>query len=157
MDIVKRIKEKTLFYQISLILNEHLDLNKSLYKVLDTLSNSLGMMRGIITILNPLKNEISIEIAHGISKIAMLKGKYKIGEGVIGRVIQTGKSVSIPQISKEPLFLDKTDIRKTDAKGINGEIPPVQNKFDATPGNCRQCSGMGVKLPSCADEVQGFR
>ncbi len=122
MDIVKIIEEKTLFYQISLVLNEHLDLNKSLYKVLDILSNTLGMMRGIITILNPLKNEISIEIAHGISKIAMLKGKYKIGEGVIGRVIQTGKTVSIPQISKEPLFLDKTDIRKTDAKGINGEI-----------------------------------
>ncbi len=122
MGIMKLIEEKTLFYQISLVLNEHLDLNKSLYKVLDILSNTLGMIRGIITILNPLKNEISIEIAHGISKVAMLKGKYKIGEGVIGRVIQTGRSVSIPQISKEPLFLDKTDIRKIDGNGTNCEI-----------------------------------
>ena len=36
----------------------------------------------------------------------------KIGEGILGRVIQTGSGVTIPEISKEPLFLDRTATRK---------------------------------------------
>ena len=110
---MKRIEEITLFYEISKALNEHLDLKKSLYKVLNLLSDFMDMVRGTVTILNPLRNEISIEIAHGLSKSAIVKGKYKLGEGVTGRVIQNGKAIAIPKISQEPLFLDRTDTRKT--------------------------------------------
>jgi Nif-specific regulatory protein len=62
---MKRIEDVTLLYEISKKLNEHLDLKKSLYKVLDTLSISINMIRGTITLLNPLTNEITIEVAHG--------------------------------------------------------------------------------------------
>ena len=110
---MKKIEDVTLLYEISEALNEHLDLKKSLYKVLDILSSSMNMLRGTITILHPLRNEISIEVAHGLSKSAMQKGKYKLGEGITGRVIETGKAVTIPKISQEPLFLNRTDSRKT--------------------------------------------
>jgi Nif-specific regulatory protein len=110
---MKKIEDVTLLYEISEALNEHLDLKKSLYKVLDILSISMNMLRGTITILHPLRNEISIEVAHGLSKSAMQKGKYKLGEGITGRVIETGKAVTIPKISQEPLFLNRTDSRKT--------------------------------------------
>jgi len=53
------------FHEISQALSESLDLIKSLYKVLEILSNSMGMVRGTVTILNPLRNESSIEVAHG--------------------------------------------------------------------------------------------
>jgi Nif-specific regulatory protein len=109
---MKRIEEITLFYEISKTLNEHLDLKKSLYKVLDLLSDFMDMVRGTVTILDPLSNEISIEIAHGLPKSAIVKGKYKLGEGVTGRVIQHGKAITIPKISEEPLFLNRTDTRK---------------------------------------------
>ena len=110
---MKRIEDVTLLYEISEALNEHLDLKKSLYKVLDILSSSMNMLRGTITILHPLRDEIHIEVAHGLSKSAMQKGKYKLGEGITGRVIQTGRAVAIPKISEEPLFLDRTASRKT--------------------------------------------
>jgi len=110
---MKKIEEITLLYELSKALNEHLDLRKSLYKVLDILSTSLDMARGTITILNPLRNEIAIEVAHGLSRSAMARGKYKLGEGVTGRVIETGKAIAIPKISEEPLFLDRTASRKS--------------------------------------------
>lgn len=110
---MKRIEDVTLLYEISEALNEHLDLKKSLYKVLDILCSSMNMPRGTLTLLNPLRDEISIEVAHGLSKSAMQKGKYKLGEGITGRVIETGKAVTIPKISEEPLFLDRTASRKT--------------------------------------------
>ena len=109
---MKTIEEVTLLYEITKTLNEHLDLKKSLYKVLDILSSSLNMVRGTITILNPVRNEITIEVAHGLNHSAMQKVTYKLGEGITGRVIETGKAVSIPKISEEPLFLNRTGSRK---------------------------------------------
>ena len=105
------IEEITLLYGITKALNEHLDLKKSLYKVMDILSSSMNMVRGTITILNPMRNEINIEVAHGLPHNAMQRVKYKLGEGITGRVIETGKAVSIPKISEEPLFLDRTGSR----------------------------------------------
>ena len=109
---MKKIEEVSLLYEISKALNVSLDLKRSLYKVLEILSSSMDMVRGTITILNPLRNEISIEVAHGLSRAAMDRGKYKLGEGITGRVIQTGKALVVPKISEEPLFLNRTATRK---------------------------------------------
>lgn len=114
---MKRIEEVTLLYEISKALNEHLDLKKSMYKALDILANSMQMERGTISILNPLRNEISIEVAHNLSKSAMERVKYKLGEGIIGRVIETGRAVTIPKISEEPLFLNRTASRRMKSRG----------------------------------------
>ena len=113
MSTLKPIEEVTLLYEISEALNEHLELKKSLYKVLDILSSSMNMVRGTVTILDQLRNEISIMVAHGLPQSAIARGKYKLGEGVTGRVIQSGRGVAIPRISKEPLFLDRTATRKS--------------------------------------------
>ncbi len=115
---MKRIEEITLFYQISKALSEHLDLKRSLYKVLDILSSTLKMDRGTVTILNLLRNEISIEVAHSLSPSTIQRVKYKLGEGITGRVIQSGKAEIIPKISDEPQFLDRTATRKR-RKGPN--------------------------------------
>jgi Nif-specific regulatory protein len=109
---MKKTEEFSLLYEISQALSESLDLRKSLYKVLEILSNSMGMVRGTVTILNPLRNEISIEVAHGMSRVAMERGKYQVGEGVTGRVIETGKPFLVPKISQEPLFLNRTATRR---------------------------------------------
>jgi len=109
---MKKIEEVTLLYEISQALNEHLELKKSLYKVLEILSNSMEMVRGTVTILDPVRNEISIEVAHGISQNAIDNVKYKLGEGITGRVIESGDPIAIPKISEEPLFLDRTKSRK---------------------------------------------
>lgn len=109
---MEKIEEITLLYEISKTLNEHLELKKSLYKVLDILANSMGMVRGTITILHPLRNEIIIEVAHGLSQTTIESVKYQLGEGITGRVIENGEAITIPKISEEPLFLDRTHSRK---------------------------------------------
>ena len=68
---MRKIEETTLLYEISEALNAHLELKKSLYTVLDILSDSLDMARGTITLLDPVRNEIRIEVAHGITRRAM--------------------------------------------------------------------------------------
>ncbi len=112
MKTTERIENITLLYEISKALNEHLDLKRSLYRVLDILSSSMDMVRGTITLLDPLRNEIHIEVAHGITRSAIERVRYKLGEGITGQVIETGKAVAIPKISEEPRFLDRTASRR---------------------------------------------
>jgi len=112
MKPMERIENITLLYEISKALNEHLDLKRSLYKVLDILASSMEMVRGMITLLDPLRDEIHIEVAHGISRSTIERVRYKLGEGVTGQVIETGKAVAIARISEEPRFLDRTASRR---------------------------------------------
>ena len=109
---MKKIEEVRLLYEISKALNVTMELRRSLYKVLDILSSSMDMARGTITIVDPLRNEISIEVAHGLSRAAIERGKYKLGEGITGRVIQMGEALVVPKISEEPHFLNRTATRK---------------------------------------------
>ena len=53
---MERIEEIALLYEIGMALGEDLDLKKSLYRVLDILSESMDMERGTIAILNPLRD-----------------------------------------------------------------------------------------------------
>jgi len=108
---MRSIEEISLLYEISEALNEHMDMKKSLYKVLGILADSLKLIKGTITLLNPGTQEIRIEVAHGISEKAKKQVKYQLGEGVTGRVIQTGKPAIIPRISEDPSFLGRTDSR----------------------------------------------
>ena len=36
--------------------------------------------------------------------------RYRVGEGITGRVVQSGRPVVVPRVSREPLFLNRTGI-----------------------------------------------
>ncbi|MFO7841625.1 MAG: GAF domain-containing protein, partial [Fidelibacterota bacterium] len=78
---------------------------------LDLLAELAGLKRGSITLLDLETGETHIEVAHGISPREKTRGKYKLGEGVTGKVIETGRPMAIPNIEREPLFLDRTGAR----------------------------------------------
>jgi Nif-specific regulatory protein len=123
---LQKIEETTYLYEIAKVLTETIDLRKSLYSVLEILSRSLGMRRGTITILNPLRDEIQIEVAHGLSRSAMQRGRYKPGEGITGRVIQQGKSFVVPKISEEPSFLNRTASRRQNQEELSFICVPIK-------------------------------
>ncbi len=108
---MKSLEEISLLYEISEALNQHMDMKKSLFKVLGVLSESLNLVRGIIFLTNRENGEIRIEIAHGISEETTRQIKYLPGEGIVGKVVESGKAAVVPRISEEPLFLDKTHSR----------------------------------------------
>ena len=40
------------------------------------------------------------------------RARYRLGEGITGRVVESGKPIVVPQVSREPLFLDRAAVRK---------------------------------------------
>jgi len=108
----RELKELSLLYEISQKLGESLDLRQVSGPVLTGIAEHMGMRRGTLTLLNRESGEINIEAAYGLSERQKYKGRYKVGEGVTGMVVETGRPAVVPRISEEPLFLDRTGARK---------------------------------------------
>ncbi|MGA1865450.1 MAG: sigma 54-interacting transcriptional regulator [bacterium] len=105
----RKITELTVLYEISQILASAYDPKEALNSVLDILHTKMGMNRGTITLLNPKTND---EVAHGLTERERERGRYEIGEGITGMVVERGEPLIIPDVDKEPLFLDRTGARK---------------------------------------------
>jgi Nif-specific regulatory protein len=108
--------ELSLLYEITATLTTPAPLPRSLQQVLQILAHRQGLSRGTITILNPETAELQIEVAHGLTAEARRRGRYKLGEGITGRVVETGEPAVVPRVSQEPLFLNRTRSRGTREK-----------------------------------------
>jgi len=109
--IKKEVSELSLLFDISQTLDRSIDLREVVGRVLEAIAHHMGMLRSTLTLLNRKTGEIFIEAAYGLSLSQKERGRYKLGEGVTGKVFTTGKPAVIPRISKEPLFLNKTGAR----------------------------------------------
>jgi Nif-specific regulatory protein len=109
---IKPAMEEQLLSDVSKAFAESLDLETTLSSILKLLDTHLKLRRGTITLLEPETETINIKVAHGLSEKSKRLGSYKMGEGVTGMVVQTGKEIVVPDISRDPRFLHKTESRK---------------------------------------------
>jgi Nif-specific regulatory protein len=107
----RKIQELTVLYEISQLLVSAPDPKEALGPVLDILHSKMGVKRGTITLLDPATQELGIKAAHGLTDRERQRGHYQIGEGITGKVVETGEPVIIHHIGKEPLFLNRTKAR----------------------------------------------
>ncbi len=101
------VHELETLYKISQTLAAGTRQKEALAEVLDILDSELDMNRGTVTLLAPDGNEILIEAVHNFSEEQRRKIRYRMGEGVTGKVMQTGKPMIVPKVSEEPLFLNR--------------------------------------------------
>ncbi|HQK45529.1 MAG TPA: sigma 54-interacting transcriptional regulator [Syntrophorhabdaceae bacterium] len=112
METLKRKNEElAALLDVSMILNSSFELEKNLLNAMKTLSEHLDMQRGTITLFDRKTGELRIAVAHGLTREQIARGKYRIGEGIVGRVVETGSPMVIPDLGKEPLFLNRTKAR----------------------------------------------
>src|SRR3989339_255608 len=109
--VISKIKGKILI-NISNALSSSLNLEETLGSIFRVLSETLEMERGTITLVDPITNELKIAVAHGLTKEEKERGRYKIGEGVTGKVVETGAPMVVTDAKSNPLFLNKTKARK---------------------------------------------
>ena len=105
-------KELAILYQISQAAATHPHtVSELLIEVLDIMETELSVSRGTFTLRKPDTEIFVIEASRGLTAEEKKRGQYKLGEGVTGRVAQTGQSALIPDISKDPRFLNLTKSR----------------------------------------------
>jgi len=105
-------QELAVLFEITRHMSASASLEDRMRKVLDVLHEKMGMHRGTLTLLDAESESLTIEIAHGLDDQAKKKGRYKIGEGITGKVVEAGEPIAVPNIGEEPLFLNRTGARK---------------------------------------------
>jgi len=123
----EKIRELSLLFDISQTLDSSMDLRDTLGPVLEITAKYKGVIRGSLTLLNRENGEISIEAAYGLSPSQQRRGRYRVGEGVIGQVFQSGKPAIIPKVAEEPRFLNRTGVpRDRDGQDISYLSVPIK-------------------------------
>ena len=105
----RHVRELDALYGISRVLTTGKRQRATLESVLDILRNDLGMIRGTVMLRPPQSDELIIEVPQAPRP---RKAAYKAGEGITGRVVQSGQPAVVPRISQEPQFLDRFHQRR---------------------------------------------
>ncbi len=105
-------KELEVLYKISQAMIHQHGITGLLKEVLDIMETEMGLSRGTLTLRRPDTDIFVIEASHGLTEQEKKRAQYKLGEGITGRVAQSGKTIVVPDITKNPDFLNLTKKRK---------------------------------------------
>jgi Nif-specific regulatory protein len=95
--------------EVSQALSGTLNLKSALHRVLESLAKHHSAVRSMVTLLGD-DGELTVEASDGLDKPAQ-SVRYRVGEGITGRVVETGKPVVVPRVSQEPEFLNRASRR----------------------------------------------
>ncbi|MGC3963638.1 MAG: sigma 54-interacting transcriptional regulator [Rhodocyclaceae bacterium] len=87
------------------------DLADILNTLLRLMKRHMKVVRGMVSLFDAESGRISIHKSFGLTEEEAARGIYLFGEGITGRVIETGRPMVVPRISEEPLFLNRTRSR----------------------------------------------
>lgn len=106
-EFIEQSRSLSLLHEASALLDEATDLPTCVKPILEALSRHMDVESATLTVLNRRTSEILVHEAIGLSADQRERGRYRLGEGITGRVVQTGAPVVVPSISTEPNFLGR--------------------------------------------------
>jgi Nif-specific regulatory protein len=118
------VRKLSTLLEASQALTATLDFSEGLQRVLEILGRHHGAVRSAVVLLNDETGEVELEASAG----AVPRGRrirYRMGEGVTGKVVQSGKPIVVPRVSREPGFLNRAADRP--------ELPDQELSFISAP------------------------
>jgi Nif-specific regulatory protein len=95
-------------YEITTTLAESRDVSLTLAELLKLMQQRMKVTRAMVTLLDRNSCTFVIHQSFGLSDEQQARGVYSIGEGITGMVAESGKLVVVPNLKKEPRFLNRT-------------------------------------------------
>jgi Nif-specific regulatory protein len=129
---------------LSQTLGATLNLRQALQRVLAMLEESRGTLSGTIVLREEPASDLVVEAASGAGS-SVRHAHYRLGEGIVGRVAQSGRPVVVPRVSQEPLFLDRSGVfRRSGRSEMSYVCVPIRAEH-------RTAGALGVALPYQGD------
>ena len=137
-------KELNALYKISQTTSarQH-NVSELLNEVLQIMATDMGVLRGTLTFRTIGTDLLNIEASSGLSSSEARRGQYKLGEGITGRVAQTGKPELIADVSQSPDFLNRTQAHDGQKTAFLC-VPIIHHK--------ETIGTMSIDLPACGEE-----
>ena len=100
------IRKLSILVKINQAVSRSLNLQNSLNATLQVLHESYPIKSGAVFLMDEETGLLNMEASIGYRR-ETAKTVYKPGEGLTGRIAATAKPIIVPQVSKEPLFLNR--------------------------------------------------
>ena len=100
------VRRLSTLLEASRALSGTLDLKPALHRVLEILGRHHGAVRGLVALVDEDTHALHVEATDGLFRSGN-RARYAIGEGITGTVVQSGRPVVVPRVSREPLFLNR--------------------------------------------------
>lgn len=100
------LRRLSTFLEVSQTLAAASNQKVAFHQVLGILERHHHVVRSTVALLNP-NDEIEIVAAEGPPG-GKAGATFRLGEGITGRVVQRGKPIVVPRVSREPMFLRRT-------------------------------------------------
>ncbi|HBG95835.1 MAG TPA: nif-specific transcriptional activator NifA [Chromatiaceae bacterium] len=97
-------------FDVSRVLNRSLELRDTLREVLRTLHDHGRMCMGMISLLDENSGELLVGALHDNDAAPFEKIRYRPGEGINGRILETNQRWILPRLGDEPSFLDRLNL-----------------------------------------------
>ncbi|MDR1726552.1 MAG: sigma 54-interacting transcriptional regulator [Acidobacteriota bacterium] len=107
-----REKVLNVLSHVAQLLSSQAGAEPALSSVLESLEQELGMERGTVLLLSPDRSELRVGALSDPLLPEQETVRYRKGEGIVGKVLETGEPAIIPRISEEPEFGDRIHHRR---------------------------------------------
>jgi Nif-specific regulatory protein len=104
-------EELLVIRQASALMGKSPDQHYVIREILHLLSELLGLNRGRVVLPDGDGGVLRIAHSYGLSQAEIKRGHFLPGEGITGRVMQSGQMMIIQDIDSEPAFLFRTVAR----------------------------------------------
>jgi Nif-specific regulatory protein len=82
----------------------------------------------MVTLLDRSTGLLKIEEAYGLSPEEKERGRYRLGEGLVGRVFESGQPIMVEDLSQEARFLNRAKNRtRADMAGLTYYCVPIRS------------------------------
>jgi len=95
-------------YQVSQILSRSLDYRDTVREVLRVLANEAGLVRGMVGVIDAETGELVAHAIQGQDRVEAVR--YQPGEGILGLVMERGRTMVLQTVAEEPRFLHRLGI-----------------------------------------------
>lgn len=105
-EIKREALEKNLLYEVGKKLSGTLNLDEVLRAIMDSLKQVVSYDAGGVFLIDPKEKRMQSVFVVGYEAEFEDKLQLKIGQGLIGHVAGTGVAVNVPDVSKDPYYIN---------------------------------------------------
>jgi Nif-specific regulatory protein len=122
-------EELELLFDIARTFDKYVELRTALGPLLSLMEFRAGLSRGMVTLLDRATGVLKVEEAFGLNAEEKGRGVYRLGEGLVGRVFETGSAIVVPDLAREPRFLNRAvNRRREDMEGLSYYCVPIRSR-----------------------------
>ncbi len=121
-----RIQAWPSLHEMSQVIAESADLSHTVQILLKIMEKYMSVVRGTVSLCDRQAGTIYIHESFGLTAEEEARGIYRFGEGITGKVVESGQAMVVPQIGNVKDFLNMTRTRTEEDNDLSFLCVPIK-------------------------------